>query len=319
MRAPDLQGLTARVSSPLPPGAEELVERLHQKLRALAPRREREAGEPVAPGDEVECDLLAVVGGQVLPGSAQRGVLLELRPFAFLPGLVEGMVGMPTFSARTLPVRLPHDYPLAEFAGVQANYYVEVRRAFAVEMPALDDPDALRASGLGADLEQAMASVAAEIDAEQGEELLAEATRAVLDQFAERVPEGDLQARVEQELNRRWQETDGDFLREKEFSPEMVERARRHFVSDPELRRQTLRQLKLALGLTALIEEQRLAPDAESVNGLLDLAAETVRASRVEIGQALRAEPDQAAEVLRNSLYLKAVEFVMARARVEVV
>ena len=71
---------------------------------------------------------------------------------------------------------------------------------------------------------------------------------------------------------------------------------------------------------SSLPKPSRSRPSGPTPNrSTLDLGAQQTGLSREVVRRALKADPEQATEVLRNSLYYKAVEHVMARARVEVV
>lgn len=205
--------------------------RLHQKLRAVAPFRERSPEEGLELGDDAECDLAVMVQGRLLVDSVRSRVRLEIRDFPHLPGLAEGMVGMKPFSARTLSLRFPADYPAPALAGEEARVYVETRRLFAVEMPALEDSEALKAAGLGSCLQEAMAAVGDELDAEMGEELLVQATQSVLDALAERVQVSIPSHVIDAELRQTWKDGGGAFLREKHFSSALTSQAEEDFLS----------------------------------------------------------------------------------------
>lgn len=300
--------------SPPPPTAEELTERLHQRLRAAAPRRERERGEAIGWGDEVECQLVGVVNGRILPECTRPAALLEMRPRPYLPGLIEGIVGMETFSAQTLELTLPADYPVPELASLRAQIYVEASRAQAVEMPPLDDPAALQAAGLGDSLEAALETVARELDAEQGEELLIQATDAVLGALADRLEADIPSALVDEELRRHWEGGSAALLRR--FPEAFQQDARREFLATPALRADAYRRIKIGLALGALVKKEGLKPAPEDVNELLGAAAERLGLSLEAAKRAVAAEPAEARQVFDTALHLAAVQFVMARARV---
>ena len=316
VQAPSLQGLTARVVAPSPPTAQELIDRLQDRLRAQAPRRERAVGEAIEAGDDVICDLIAVVNGQVVPGSVRRALRLAMLPSTELPGLAEAMLGMETFSAQTIHLQLPEDYPVAHLAGLPASFYVEARQVFAVKMPELDDIQALQEAGLGSSIEEAMQTLAQEIDVEQGEDLLVRASNAVLEQLARRVQAAIPESAVEEELRRRWESSDGAILAEKDFSSEVQERALQDFLNDSQLRADSLQRIKINLALAALVKQEGLTPSPEQMDQLLRLAAD-VEPERVK--RELSRNPEEAVKVAETALHLAAVEFVMAQAKIEVV
>jgi trigger factor len=308
-----------QVFSPPSPTADVLIEHLHQKLRALAPRRERKPGEPIELGDEVECDIVTLVAGVVVPGSVKRGALLEMREFTHLPGFIEQLLQMATFTARSFELDLPDDYPVEGLRGKTATFYVEARSVFQVDRPPLEDPEALARAGLGQDIEQALEAVAAEIDEEQGQQLLVEAAQAVLDTVAGRVDDEVVpDAAIDEELRQLWQMTDAPVLEDREFSGEFVEQALNDFLDDSSLRAQAVHRIKVGLVLAALVREQNLAPSEEVMNTLLQAAADGVGVSFEEAKESLVQEPLEAQKAAHSALYQTAVEYLMARAEVEV-
>lgn len=315
---PDLNDLQVQIVCPPPPTADELVERLHQHLRLHATKRERERGEPVRLGDEIVCDIVTVVEGEVLGRNVLANQRFELRYFEHLPGFVEQLVGMETFSARTFSLKLPHNYLFPTLSGLEATFYVEIREAFEVESVALDDPKALKKSGLGCRLEEAMEALAHQIDLEQGDELLVEATVAVLDALASRVAQPIPEAAVDEELRRIWQRNGACVLEGKGFSEETKERAEHSFLSDPELREQAGHRIKVGLALAALVEEHALSPDADFLDSLLLATAEKLEKEPSQLKEALKNERPELQQAAGTALYIRAVEFVMARAQVEV-
>lgn len=316
---PSLHDLQAEVEAPVPPTAEELIEALHQALRATSPRRKRAAGEPIQPGDEVECDLIALAGGRLVPGGLHRRALLEMRAFQHLPGLLELFLGLTPGQARTGELTLPPDYPVPEFASSQVTVFLQVHQVAEVAPRALDDADALRQAGLGDTVEEAMQSLSERLDQEQGEELLILATQAVLASLADRV-EIDLDPQlIDEELQRVWNHSSGELLQQLDLPADLIELAQNDFVSQPDLRWQAEQRLKIGLALAALVAEHGLTPEPEIMEELLLAASQQLRLTPQQAREALRQEPEQAQLSASTALYLRAVEYVMSHAQVTVI
>lgn len=314
---PSLEGLHVEVHSPPSPGADELVERLHHELWSLAPRRVRPQGQPVQWGDEVECDILMVAGGKVVPGGARACVGLEMRPMAHLPGLVEKIVGMATGSSTTFELRLPEDYPVPQLSSLLVTVLVEVRGAAAVECPELEDPQALRAAGLGDDLDQAMQMLLTKTDEEQADELLVLATQEALASMAARVQIDIPQELIDTELELAWNKSEGPLLRSKGFDDELLERAFRDYLSLPQHRAEVELRLRIGAGLGALIRERSLTPEPETVGRLLEEIADQLGLELEDVGHSIE-EPERLA-IANQALYLTAVEQVMEAALIKVI
>lgn len=317
--APSLEGLSAQVMAPVPPGPDELIERLHQRLRGWAPRRQRRSDEPICEGDEVRCDVITTVDGHAVPGGCSRWSQLEMRPFVQLPGLLEEMLGMTAGARKTFDLVLPPGYPIPELSGKTAHIQVFVHEIYEVQTPELDDLAAIRGSGLGDSVEDAMDAVAAEIDAEQGAQLLADASEAVLWELSDRVQGEVPEDAIDEELLRAWEEQQGELFDDMEMTEDVRDEARASYIGSPELREEARRRLKIGMGLAALVEAEGLTPSAEIMQVLIDNAAEAVGQSSEAVKKSLAAEPDRARQAAETALHLTAVEFVMARAKVDVI
>lgn len=316
--APDLDHLQVKLIAPSPPSAEELVERLHQHLRAHTPTRAKKPGEPILLGDEIVCDIITVVEGEILGRSVQANQRFEMRAFDHLPGFIEMLTGMETFSARTFSLKLPDNSIAPALSGLEATFYVEVREAVEFEPATLDDPEALKRSGLSSNLEEAMSALAEQLDREQGDELLIEATLIVLDALASQVNQKIPEAAIDEELRRTWQRNAACVLEGKGFSEQMRVAAEQSFLSDPEMRDQAENRIKIGLALAAVVEENNLSPDADFLDSLLLATAQELGKDPSQLKDALKAEHPGLQTAANTALYFRAVEFVMSRAQIEV-
>lgn len=317
IQPPSLEGLTVTLRTPTIE-ADDLMEALHQRLRAVCQRREREAGEPIAPGDEVLCDLITLVDGRTIPGGTRRGAEFEVREFLHLPGFIDQVIGMETFSAKTFELRLPEDnYPAPGLAGKTATYYLENRGAVEVGIPELDDADLLAKAGLGNSLEEAMEHLAQELDAEQGQALLIEASQAALSALAKRVEATIPPAAVDEELYQLWQKNDALVFQGKPFSNDFVEAARTDFVSDPNRRSEAEERIKIGLALGSLIESEGLEPSSQVLEELLSPISAQLSLTLEEAKECLKENRQELQLVGRLALYQEAVSFVIARTSFE--
>lgn len=317
--APSLEGLRVQVQSPPSVTAEELIARLQQRLRAWAPRRQRTQDETIQAGDEVVCDLIASLDGQVLAGSARRRLPVTLSPGEeHLPGLAEALLGKNSGAGFSVCLRLAQEDPAAPAADREADIQIQIHQVFEVSMPELDDLQALEKAELGSSLDQAMEILAQEIDLEQGEELLRRAGEAVLEQLSLRVQASIPEAIVEEELRRRWEESERPLLQERNLPPEKQGQALQNFLDNPGLRADAFRRIRVSLALAAIAQKEGLSPDPEILQELLQLASEEAQLQRDEVKQALASHSPEAFRVAQTALHLTVFEFVMARAHIEV-
>lgn len=315
---PSLDRLHVSVEAPNPPTADELIERLYEKLRAAGARRKRPKGESIQFGDDVVCDLVVVVDGEVVSGGVKRLTTLEMRDYPMFPGLVEAVVGSGFQTHYRLEITLPVEYPVERLAGQLSEIHLLVHEVYQVEQPEMDDPEALRAAGLGDNLSSAMAFVAEEIDQEQGEELLVRATQAVLKEFGKRVLIEVDEELIDQELLRVWQESYDEVLEQIGFDDDLIEQAWSEYVNDSNLRQDAELRIKTDAGLRALIAREELIPDPADMERLLEGAAS---AAGLEI-EAARAKARSlthfSSDLVRSASHLSAVRYLMSQATIEV-
>lgn len=316
---PSLDRLEVRVESPRPPSADELIERLYERLRSTALRRERGASEPIGLGDDVVCDLVVTVDGEVVPGGIRAQTTLEMRDYPLLPGLVEGLLGMRKGERKRLTVTLPQSYPVVLLAGREAELFVAVHRVQDVSQPSMEDPVALNASGLGGNLSEAMRLLTAEIDEEQGADLLVRATKAVLAEFGRRVRAEIEEELIDSELLRVWEEGYESALWETGFDEKAIDEAWLGYVNDPKLRDEVELRLKTDAGLKALVEREELLPNPKDMESLLEGAASALGLDVETARRTLHQEDDITTDLVRSATHLQAVEFLMARAVFHVV
>ena len=126
---------------------DELVERQLEDARERLARIEtveRAAGEH----DFLVIDFRGTIDGEPIEGAAARAQLVELGAGRLLPGFDEGLLGASAGEERTLEIRFPDDYSVAELAGRDAVFEVTVSEVREKVLPALDDDFALDAAGM---------------------------------------------------------------------------------------------------------------------------------------------------------------------------
>ncbi|MFY9779716.1 MAG: trigger factor [Candidatus Baltobacteraceae bacterium] len=124
------------------------LEMLRRNAATLVP-----ADRPVALGDTPVLDYEGKVDGVAFEGGSAEGSPTEIAEGRFIPGFVEGIVGMSAGETKDVEARFPDDYSKAELAGKTAVFTVTVRENKSAELPPLDDAFAQRFGGETATLE----------------------------------------------------------------------------------------------------------------------------------------------------------------------
>ncbi len=315
-KAPSIEGIQVTVPQDAEISQEELLMRFHEIVRSRASTRDRAPGEPVQMGDTVIIDTLGYAAGQLIPFSARGGLELEMAPSDVLPGLCEGLVGTAVGSGQEVEVTLPDTYPVEELRGLRATFLVDVVAAKEVKMPDAESDAFLRTLGRGNTLEAVMESIADEIADERADELWLEAQERVLDEIVRRT-EVDLTVElVDEEIRQAWSATEAKLLAAKDFAPDEMQESLEGWLGDENTRLEAERRLRIAFGLRAIIERDKLQLTPEKLNEVLEEAVAPAGLSLEEARRAL-ANPATAEGIRNAATQVMAVRYVMGKAQVQ--
>lgn len=137
------KGLTVQAEEikPDPARVDEVLENYRTRAATIVPVESRPAkekdlavvdfsGQLVAEGDEPAKDI---------PGGSAQDFEIELSEGRFIPGFVEGVIGMNAGETKEVSATFPEDYPQADLAGKQAVFTITVKELKERELPELDD------------------------------------------------------------------------------------------------------------------------------------------------------------------------------------
>ncbi|MEB3225024.1 MAG: trigger factor [Synechococcus sp.] len=85
--------------------------------------------------------------GDIIPGTQAEDFSLDLEEGKFIPGFVEGFVGLKPEETKTFTVTFPEDYGNEEMAGKDVAFTVTLKELKSRELPELDDEFAGEATG----------------------------------------------------------------------------------------------------------------------------------------------------------------------------
>ena len=98
-----------------------------------------EEGRKVAEGDRVTIDYKGTINGEPFEGGAGEGLSLVIGGANFIPGFEDGLKGAAKGEAREVKGTFPADYPVAELAGKEAVFAVDVKEVERPEKPEIND------------------------------------------------------------------------------------------------------------------------------------------------------------------------------------
>lgn len=138
------QGLTIKAEEVVynPEDVDNLIKERQEKQATLIPVENR----PAQMGDLVVIDFVGRKPGEnegeegeVIPNTEASEYQTELKEGRFIPGFVEGIVGMNLDETKKLPLTFPEDYPQQELAGENVIFTITLKEIKEKELPELDD------------------------------------------------------------------------------------------------------------------------------------------------------------------------------------
>lgn len=119
---------------------EETLESYRENLATLVPVEDRVAQD----GDVAVVDFVGKAeneDGEIeeFEGGSAEDFQVEISEGRFIPGFVEGMVGMKLEEDKDVEVTFPEDYPQPELAGKPATFTISLKELKEKELPDVDD------------------------------------------------------------------------------------------------------------------------------------------------------------------------------------
>jgi trigger factor len=152
--------------------------------RIAEQQRKSEAVErPAESGDIIVVDVEARVGEQDIPGAGGKDRQIALGSGNFIPGFEDQLIGASAGEHRTLHITFPEDYGVADFAGKEAVFEVDVKEVRR-QLPVVLDDELGKAVGL-----ESLAELRQEVQQQMQRDYQAASRlrlkRALLDRLAE--------------------------------------------------------------------------------------------------------------------------------------
>ncbi|WNG45302.1 peptidylprolyl isomerase [Archangium minus] len=312
--APSLEGLQVKMPALPAISPEALIERFDALCRAAAPRREREPGEAVAPGDDVLLDVIGFANGRLIPFSARADWWTEATPDPLFPGFFESLVGVRVGEGVAVNLVLPDDYAVESLRGVPVRFGVELKAAREVTPLGEESPELFEALGRGSTLDEVMEHIAGELVAERNAAYELDFQTRVLKEVARRTRVDVPRSLVDEEIRQRWAEGEHPVLVQLGVPPERLREALDGWLADVSTRLEVEYRLRLALGLRAIAEKARIQPEREEVEALFDSLAEGMGMDREVLGRQLRVDKALGRKFETLAVHVAVVSHVLSKA-----
>lgn len=317
VQAPSLEGISVRVPTPDDLTEEDLLRSFHEKRRALATTRERQPGESLELGDDVQINVVGYCDGKLIPFSSRFGMTTELAPIEALPGFCEAVAeGGKVGESMQIALVLPDTYPVESLQGKPARFLVDIMAARQVTLPPETSPEFLEKLGMGSTLNEVFDNIREELEDELSGQLWVQAQDMVLDELARRAPVELPKALVDEELRRRWVQAEGKAMVEYQFDVEEQQEALQGWLTDPTTRADAERRLHIGIVLKAVTEAEKLQLPPEKLEKLIRDHMEPFGFTAEDVHAALRESPETTKRLAELAWHLLAVEHVMNQAKV---
>jgi trigger factor len=305
-------GITLNIAA-LPIGR-DLLDRRLQELRKLISITEPRVGSPVVDGDEIEVDILGYIDGKVF--LAQQAAWLEVRPNVFLPGLIEGFVGMTAPESAVFQLKMPAHYPAQELRGKVAAFAVTLRQARKRILPDLEDPIFVQLTGRKVKtLPELESKILDELAEERGRLCVDEAKVGLLRQLYVAIGVNDdvADVLVDEELRRRWKAALGDAMAFQGVTVEDQKKSLADF-STPAMRAEARRAVWEGVVLEALADAHDIKATEGEVHKLITDLSPDMRRGDVET--VLYQQSALSKEIVKNLRLHRALLLLLAKATV---
>ncbi len=216
-----------------------------------------------------------------IPGGSAEDFQVELGENKFIPGFIEGMMGMKPDETRKVPATFPEDYPQPEVAGKKATFEITLKELKTRELPKLDDDFAQEVSDFET-LKELRESLEKRYQEEADEKTKNNKHEAISKALAELIEVELPETMVQRESNQLLTQTlmrlsDQGMDINKIFTKELAEQFREQ--SKPE----AIERLKLTLSLGEIAKAESISVDDAAVDDKIKEVLENTTQDKSEI------------------------------------
>lgn len=291
-----------------PERVDKVLEDYRKRSATLVPVEER----PAQQGDVATVDFAGRLTGELesepedggedeatesesneIPGGSAEDFEIELSEGRFIPGFVDGIIGMQLGETKEVAVTFPEDYPQPDLAGKPAVFTITVKELKERELPELDDDFAQEVSEFET-LAELRESLESRFQKEAEQKTKESKQQALLDQLLEQL-EADLpETLIRREVDQAVTQTAMQFSQQgmdirKTFTQEVVAMLRE------QARPEALIRLKRTLALGEIAKQESIEVSADEVQA-------KVEELLTEYGGQEDIDPDRLREVVQEDL-----------------
>lgn len=304
----DYQSISVKVEeNPYDP---ETVEKI------LAERRTEKAtlipveGRGAQIGDSAVIDYQGTENGELLGEVEGKDFSMELITANFIPGFVEGIVGMNPEETKSIPLTFPEDYPRQNLAGKDVVFTITLKELKEKELPELDDDFAQDVSEF-----ETMAELRESLEKqyrEKAEQEQKEACNtAILTDLVEKIEVALPETLIEQEVDQILTQTAMQIQQmgvdiKRFFTAEAIPKMREN------ARPEAIRKIKEGLIIQAIAKKESISPEETEVNTRLEEVKTQLEGQNID-------EERLKSMIFEDILNEKTLDWLRSKATIELV
>ena len=281
---------------------EKMIDTLREQRLVYA-----ETDRAAAEKDQVNLDFEGFLEDEPFEGGKAEGTDLVLGSGSMIPGFEDGLTGLKAGEEKDLKLTFPENYQAENLAGQEVLFKIKVNKVSEPELPELNDEFFeqfdVKEGGVEAFRKEVTNNMKRELDSA----IKAKVKDQVMDGLSEN-NEVDLpQSLIDQEVNRMRQEAVQQFGGGAQFDPSMLPA---EMFSE-----QAQKRVKIGLIVSAIVDKNSLAADAEKVRETIEEMASTYQEPE-EVINYYYSNEQQLSQIQNMVLEGQIVDFVLESAKV---
>ena len=281
---------------------EKMIDTLREQRLVYA-----ETDRAAAEKDQVNLDFEGFLEDEPFEGGKAEGTDLVLGSGSMIPGFEDGLTGLKAGEEKDLKLTFPENYQAENLAGQEVLFKIKVNKVSEPELPELNDEFFeqfdVKEGGIEAFRKEVTNNMKRELDSA----IKAKVKDQVMDGLSDN-NEVDLpQSLIDQEVNRMRQEAVQQFGGGAQFDPSMLPA---EMFSE-----QAQKRVKIGLIVSAIVDKNSLAADAEKVRETIEEMASTYQEPE-EVINYYYSNEQQLSQIQNMVLEGQIVDFVLDSAKV---
>ena len=266
-----------------------------------------ETDRAAAEKDQVNLDFEGFLEDEPFEGGKAEGTDLVLGSGSMIPGFEDGLTGLKADEEKDLKLTFPENYQAENLAGQEVLFKIKVNKVSEPELPELNDEFFeqfdVKEGGIEAFRKEVTNNMKRELDSA----IKAKVKDQVMDGLSDN-NEVDLpQSLIDQEVNRMRQEAVQQFGGGAQFDPSMLPAEM--------FAEQAQKRVKIGLIVSAIVDKNSLAADAEKVRETIEEMASTYQEPE-EVINYYYSNEQQLSQIQNMVLEGQIVDFVLDSAKV---